>query len=203
MAYWAIVVPVERYAAERLFLHETLELTGLDGPLPAAGDEVALVSGAAEPVVFALGRVLARTSDDNPDDPGSEETVNALDIGYTHRLFDAPLPADGLAGGPGVHRLDADRFVTLVDKAGADRRVDGAKREWLVGLYLPIEAATQAEAVRAFWTYTLQLGPRARLPAGQRPDRRVRADQASAAHRWHRHAERGAGRGVRRAGRQR
>jgi hypothetical protein len=164
MACWAVVVPVERYAAERLFCHESLELTGLDGPLPVTGDEVALIAGGAEPVVFALGRVLARTDDDSPDDPGSDEIVHALDIGYTHRLFDTPVPADGLGGGPGGYPIDADRFAALVDKAGAERRVDGPKREWLVGLSLPIEAATPAEAVRAFWTYTLQLGPR-ELPA--------------------------------------
>jgi hypothetical protein len=165
MAQWAVVVPVERYAAERLFLHETLELTGLSGPLPAVGDQVALVAGDAEPVVFALGTVRARTSDDNPDDPGPDATVAGLDIAYTHRLFDAPLPADGItAGAPGAQPIEAGRFAALADKAGDDRRVDAAKREWLVAVYLPIEAASPAEAVRAFWTYTLQLGPR-ELPA--------------------------------------
>ncbi len=165
MAYWAVVVPAERYAAERLFLHETLELTGLDGLLPATDDKVVLVAAAPEPVVFALGRVLARPTDESPDDPGSDETVAMLDIAYTHRLFDAPLPAGGLVGGTaGVFPIEADRFAALVDKAGAEHRVDSAKREWLVGLYLPIEAASQADAVRAFWTYALQLGPR-ELPA--------------------------------------
>jgi hypothetical protein len=165
MAHWAVVVPAERYAAERLFLHDTLELTGVDGPLPAVGDEVALVAGAAEPVVFALGRVLARPADESPDDPGSDGTLAALDIAYTHRLFDAPLPAADLGFGAGVVvPIDAGQFFALLDKAGPEHRVDGAKREWLVGLYLPIEAASQAEAVRAFWTYTLQLGPR-ELPA--------------------------------------
>jgi hypothetical protein len=166
MAYWAVVVPGERYAAERLFLHETLELTGLDGPLPAAGDDVALVTGTTEPVVFGLGRVLARTADDSPDDPGLGETVDTLDIAYTYRLLDAPLPADGLtaAGAPGPYRLEPDQFAALVDKAGAHHRVDAPRREWLVGLHLPIEAATPADAVRAFWTYALQLGPR-ELPA--------------------------------------
>jgi hypothetical protein len=158
MAHWAVAVPAERYAAERLFLHETLELTGVDGPLPAPGDEVALVAGA---VVFALGRVLARPSDESPDDPGSDETLATLDIAYTHRLFDSPLPASDLGVVAGVAPIDADRFAALVDKAGPER---GATREWLVGLYLPIEAPSQAEAVRAFWTYTLQLGPR-ELPA--------------------------------------
>jgi hypothetical protein len=159
--HWAVVVPAERYAAERLFLHETLELTGVDGPLPAPGDEVALVAGAAEPVVFALGRVLSRPADESPDDPGSDETLATLDIAYTHRLFDSPLPASDLGAAAGVAPIDPGQFAALVDKAGAEH---GAKREWLVGLYLPIEAASQAEAVRAFWTYTLQLGPR-ELPA--------------------------------------
>lgn len=163
-AHWAVVVPAERYAAERLFLHETLELTGVDGPLPAAGDGVALVAGTAEPVVFALGRVLAWPADESPDDPGSDETLAALAIEYTHRLFDSPLPASDLGVAAGVAPIDAGQFAALVDKAGPEQRVDVAKREWLVGLYLPIEAASPAEAVRAFWTYTLQLGPR-ELPA--------------------------------------
>jgi hypothetical protein len=162
MAHWAVVVPAERYAAERLFAHDSLELTGLDGPVPAVGDGVALVAGLAEPVVFALGRVVAATSEGSPDDPAADEPVSAVDVGYTHRLFDALLPADDL-GRLGVHRIEPERFAALVDKAGAER-VDGVRREWLVGLYLPIEATSAAEAVRAFWTYTLRLCPR-ELPA--------------------------------------
>jgi hypothetical protein len=166
MAYWTVVVPAERYAAERLFRHETLALTGLDGPVPGVGDGVALVAGGAEPVVFGLGRVLALAGDDNPDDPATvDAVVDVLAIAYTHRLFDTPLAADGLVGrGPGPYPLAADRFDALVTRAGADHVGNGATREWLVGLHLPIEAATPAEAVRAFWTYTLQLGPR-ELPA--------------------------------------
>lgn len=161
MAHWAVVVPAERYAAERLFLHDMLELTGLDGPVPAVGDEVALVAGGSEPVVFGLGRVAARTDGaGGSDDAGPDETED-LDIAYTHRLFDAPLPADGLGGSaPGAYPLDAAAYAALRDKAGDA----GARSEWLVGVYLPIEAASRAEAVRAFWTYVLQLGPR-ELPA--------------------------------------
>jgi hypothetical protein len=163
MAHWAVVVPVERYEAERLFLHETLELTGLDGPLPAAGDEVALVGGAA-PVVFGLGGGVgggAGAGADDPDDPDAGQPATALDIAYTHRLFDAPLPADGLSARAGAHRIEADRFAALADKARGEHR---ARREWLVGVYLPIEATSPAEAVRAFWTHVQQLGPR-ELPA--------------------------------------
>jgi len=174
MAHWAVVVPLERYAAERLFSHDSLELTGLDGPLPVPGDDVALVAAGPEPVVFALGRVRAVEGEDtDPDDPASDETAGALDITYTRRLFDGPLAADAVAGGvaggvaahqgPGVYPLDAGVFAALADKARAEHP-DAVKKEWLVGLYLPIEAVSQAEAVRAFWTYTLQLGPR-ELPA--------------------------------------
>src|SRR5690242_18089649 len=134
MAQWAVVVPAQRYAAERLFLHETLELTGLDGPVPAVGDEVALLAGVTDPVVFGLGRVVARASDGSPDDPTPAGTVDELDIAYTHRLFDGPLAADGLAGPtPGVYPLDPAAFGALRDKAG-DRPVDAARKEWLVGV---------------------------------------------------------------------
>jgi hypothetical protein len=166
MAHWAVVVPLERYAAERLFAHDSLELTGLDGPLPVPGDEVALVAAGPEPVVFALGRVRAVEGEDtDPDDPASDGTAGALDIAYTRRLFDGPLAAGGVAEdrGPGAYPLDAGVFAALADKARAEHP-DAVKKEWLVGLYLPIEAVSQAEAVRAFWTYTLQLGPR-ELPA--------------------------------------
>ncbi len=39
-----------------------------------------------------------------------------------------------------------------------------ARREWLVALYLPIEAGSAGEAVGAFWEYVRDLGP-AELPA--------------------------------------
>lgn len=39
----------------------------------------------------------------------------------------------------------------------------GRRRDWLVGVYLPIEAGSPAEAVRAFWGYVRELGP-AELP---------------------------------------
>jgi hypothetical protein len=166
MAHWAVMVPDERYAAERLFLHDSLELTGSDGPLPATGDEVALVAGTAEPVVFALGRVLATGAEaTDPDDPGAGQPAPTLAIAYTHRLFDTPLPADDLAPGPGAHPIEADRFAVLADKAVTG---PAGRREWQVGVSLPIEAASPAEAVRQFWTYVQQLGPR-ELPAYVHP----------------------------------
>ncbi|GFJ91118.1 hypothetical protein Prum_047600 [Phytohabitans rumicis] len=35
MAHWAVVISDERHEAERLFHHDTLELTGLEGDRPA------------------------------------------------------------------------------------------------------------------------------------------------------------------------
>jgi hypothetical protein len=146
MAHWAVVVSAERYAAERLFQYETLELPAA-GPGP--GEEVALVAPGDPPVVFGLGRVCA----------------DGRRVAYTHRSFDAPVPADDLADrGPGAHPLDTTGYLALAGRIGADRRVDAAKREWLVSVDLPIEATSPAEAVRAFWTYVTALGPR-ELPA--------------------------------------
>src|SRR4051794_22283300 len=144
-----------------MFLHESLEMTGLDDPAPAVGDDVALVAGGAEPVVFALGEVRRCDRDDEiADDPGAGGGPAVVEIAYRRRLFDAPLPSDDF-GPPGAYPLDATAYAALADKADPAEQV---KREWLVGLSLPIEAASPAEAVRAFWSYTLQLGPR-ELPA--------------------------------------
>lgn len=42
---------------------------------------------------------------------------------------------------------------------GQQQRPPYGRRDWLVGVYLPIEAASPAEAVRAFWGYVRELGP--------------------------------------------
>src|SRR6266545_316960 len=97
MRQWLVVVPPDRYGAERLYHHDTLELSGGDQAELALGDRVVLAAG--DPlVVFGLGRVTA------------------------------------------------------------------PRRSWLVGVELPIEAGSPAEAVRQFWSYVTQLGPR-ELPA--------------------------------------
>jgi hypothetical protein len=135
MGYWAVVIPAERYAQERLVGNASLAVV----PGPTPGDQVALIAGIEPPVVFGLG-VLGRDGR----------------VHYARRLFDAPLPADGLAPGP----LPADVFAALVEKAGPPAPV----RTWIVGVDLPIEADTAAEAVRRYWSYLRDLGP-AELPA--------------------------------------
>jgi hypothetical protein len=134
MRHWAVVVPAERYAQERMVRNAELRVPGVD-----PGDRVALIAATAPPVVFGLA-----------------VGVRAGWLRYTRRLFDAPLPADGLAAGP----LAEDAYATLAAKAGPAEPV----RAWLVGVDLPIEAESPAEAVRQFWSYLHELGPQ-ELPA--------------------------------------
>jgi hypothetical protein len=168
MSTWAVVLPADRYEAERLFANETVALPGPGpagggpgpagggpgpaggGPGPAPGDGVLLLAGGA---LFGLGRVRSAPGDGGPV------------VAYTHRLIDEPVPADGLdLGGPGVYPVDAATFEAYAGKVGAELRVDATKRTWLVSVDLPIEAYSAPEAVRAFWSYVYQLGPR-ELPA--------------------------------------
>jgi hypothetical protein len=177
MSTWAVVIPDDRYESERLFQHDVLELTGLEltglesgglesGGLemaapgrvsrPAPGDEVLVVAGAEPPVVVALGRVTPSTGvGADPDDPQADPG-RPLVVRYTRRAFDAPAPVD---------RLDLTGPVTPVDPATfrelAGRVNPTADRQtYLVSLDLPIEASSRAEAVRLFWSYVMELGPR-------------------------------------------
>jgi hypothetical protein len=144
MPYWAVVLDREAYATQRFFARPTLPLPAGGAPVP--DDEVLLIGG-DPPVLFGLGRV--RTGD------GGTPV-----IAYTHRMLDDPLPTDGLEiVGPGVSPLDGQAFHHYADRVGAHLRVDGPKWDWLVSLDLPIEAASPAEAVRAFWSYVVELGP--------------------------------------------
>jgi hypothetical protein len=143
MTQWAVVIPAERYEAERLFHHDALAVDVPDGsPAPEAGDEAVVIVDGAQPLVVALGR--ARRND------------GALAIAYTRRVFDAPEPAPGLALDAPVAALDPAVFRDLAERIGPP----GDRRTWLVSLDLPIEAESPAEAVRQFWSYVQQLGPR-------------------------------------------
>ena len=153
MAQWAVIIPADRWATERLFHHDTLTVAGLAGVQPAAGDEVLLVAGEQAPQVVALGVV-----DGVPAQRGAHG-VPELSVTYTRRSFDEPVPADELKLVEPVVEVEEELFRRLVARvdAGPDRQT------WLVSLDLPIEAATPAEAVRQFWSYALELGP-AELP---------------------------------------
>ncbi|MEV6811391.1 hypothetical protein [Micromonospora sp. NPDC051296] len=159
---WAVLLPAGRYDAERLVHHDTLELTGLDDvALPRPGDQVAVLAD-EPPRLVAVGRVAAPTTrrPEDPDDPQSDRGPDALVVAYTRRAFDEPVPADALALGGPVTALDPGAFRELVDRLGPPPQ----RRSWLVSLDLPIEADSPAEAVRLFWAYVQELGPR-ELPA--------------------------------------
>jgi hypothetical protein len=167
MRHWAVVIGDERYEAERLFYHDTLELTGLDpGPRPAPGDDVLVLAGSRSPVVVALGRVesprtgYAPEETRDPDDPLRGSDDGPLVVAYARRCFDAPAPADGLTLGGPITEVDADTYRRLAAALGPP----AGRRTWLVSVDLPIEAETSAEAVRQFWSHVMELGPR-ELPA--------------------------------------
>ena len=147
MAHWAVIIPADRWATERLFHHDTLTLPGSPGAEPAAGDDVVLVADGDEPQAVALGTVK------DVHDSG------ALLVAYRRRAFDQPAPTDELKLAEGITALEPEVFQRVAARLGGD--LD--RQTWLVSLDLPIEAATPAEAVRQFWSYVLELGP-AELP---------------------------------------
>lgn len=134
MGHRTVIVPADRYAQERLVGNVELRLPGV--PL---GERVALVAATDPPVLFGFGRAV-------------RDGV----VRYTRRLFDAPLPADGLTVGP----ISAESYEAVVARAGEA----GKTRTWLVGVDLPVEADSPAEAVRRYWSYLRDLGP-TELPA--------------------------------------
>jgi hypothetical protein len=154
MAQWAVIIPADRWATERLFHHDTLAVAGAAGVQPVAGDEVLLVAGEETPVVVGLGIVAGQERARR-----GAHGVPELEVAYTRRSFDDPVPAEGLTLGETVVPVEESVFRALAARLGSDRD----KQTWLVSLDLPIEAASAPEAVRQFWSYVLELGP-AELP---------------------------------------
>jgi hypothetical protein len=149
MAHWAVIIPADRYATERLFHHDDLEIPdpgSAGAPGPDDGDEVLVVTAGEKPALVALGRF-------RPAPAGT------LGLAYTRRCFDDPVVADELRLDAVVSRVEPEVFRLIAARLGAGT----ARRTWLVSLDLPIEAETPAEAVRQFWSYVRELGP-AELP---------------------------------------
>ena len=149
MAQWAVVVPADQWATERLFHHDTVTVAGGAGTV-ALDDEVLLI---ADGDVVALARVAKPDGDD-------------LVLTYLRRAFDKPVPAHDLRSDVGVWPVEPAVFARLAAAlGGAGGRGGPAERKtWLVSVALPIEAATPADAVRQFWSHVLELGP-VELPA--------------------------------------
>ncbi|HEY2794840.1 MAG TPA: hypothetical protein VGJ28_20945 [Micromonosporaceae bacterium] len=161
MSAWFVRVSADRFAAERLYHRDVLELVR-DSEFAAirSGDRVALVAETDPPVVFALAmaEVEARDDADDPSsDPSGEPDVTLL-LAYRERFFDDPRPAPADADGP-LRPVAPEVLAEIATSVPAPPR-----RTWMVSLDLPVEASSAAEAVREFWTYVRELGP-AELPA--------------------------------------
>ncbi|MGA3486977.1 hypothetical protein ACK8GG_03080 [Micromonosporaceae bacterium DT55] len=170
MSAWAVFLAEQQHETERLIHHDTLEVSAPADGAPAAGEQVLVLAGEPAQVV-ALGRVRDTGRPGRP-----------LEVRYTRQFFDEPLPADGLpaldpvAAGPAAALLApvADEVVAaVVSRLGPDPD----RQNWLVSVHLPIEAASRAEAVRIFWSYVQELGPR-ELPAFVSPSHDELAMQA-------------------------
>ncbi|HEX5203414.1 hypothetical protein ACFQS1_08590 [Paractinoplanes rhizophilus] len=170
MAQWAVIIPADQWATERLYHNETVTVPGGAGAV-APDDEVLLV---ADDHVVALTRA-AKTSD------GAD-----LVLTYVRRSFDDPVPAPslvagggavpdpaaapgvaaggrsvrapGLVAGGGPVQVEPQEFRRLAAALGGEP--GPGTPTWLVSLALPIEATTPADAVRQFWTHVAELGPK-------------------------------------------
>jgi hypothetical protein len=154
--HWSVIISADRFQAERLYHHDIVKVPAPEGARP--GDRVALVAATESPVVFALGEVRFTESDGGADDSGPDDASGSAVIAYTRRFFDEPVVAGAEVARGG--RLDVAVFDELI-RALPPRR---SARTWLVSVDLPIEAETQADAVRQFWSFVRELGP-AELPA--------------------------------------
>jgi hypothetical protein len=148
MAVWAVIIPAEQWATERLFHNESVRLAGARGPV-APDEEVLLVAGDR---VVALARAAKTDGDD-------------LLLTYLRRGFDEPVPAGDLtaAAGGTPTEVDPEVFGRLAGALSGGRSA-ARPSSYLVSVALPVEAATPADAVRQFWSHVRELGP-AELPA--------------------------------------
>ena len=143
MAHWAVIIPAELWATERLFHHDTVTVPSAAVAV-APDEEVLLV---ADGTVVALARAAKTDGND-------------LVLAYLRRAFDTPVPAGGVALDAAVSPVEPALFRRLAAALGTEPH---GRRTWLVSVALPIEAGTSADAVREFWSHVLGLGP-AELP---------------------------------------
>ena len=120
MAQWAVTIPADQWATERLYHNETVTLTGSGGAV-APDEEVLLV---ADDQVVALTRAVKADGDD-------------LVLAYLRRAFDAPVPAAGLAPSNGTPvKVEEQAFRRLVAALGGETApsVGPGTPTWLVSV---------------------------------------------------------------------
>ena len=169
---WAIMVAADRFEAERLYQRDGIVLAGIAAAEVVLGDRVMLLAAGQTPVVFALGTVSAthhETLPDGDDLDGAAPVDGEIAISYVARFFDDPRPVPGavpLVSAGDIVRIEESQWTAYADQApgvatsGAAAGPKATRETWLVSLDLPIEASSAAEAVRQFWTYVAELGPR-------------------------------------------
>lgn len=169
---WAIMVAADRFEAERLYQRDGIVLAGLAAGGVVLGDHVMLVAAGQPPVVFALGSVSAthrETLSDGDDLDGVAPVDGDIAISYMVRFFDDPRPVSAtvaLVSVGDVVPIDESQWSAYAGQTPAAvasataAESAPARQTWLVSLDLPIEASSAAEAVRQFWTYVAELGPR-------------------------------------------
>jgi hypothetical protein len=144
MAVWAVTIPADQWATERLFHNESVTLKSAAG---AAGpdEEVLLV---ADDQIVALARTVKTDADD-------------LVLAYLRRSFDDPVPVGGFAPAADgtATEVDPETFRRLVAALSGGPARPGPRPSYLVSVALPIEAANPAAAVREFWSHVRELGP--------------------------------------------
>jgi hypothetical protein len=147
MAGWAVIIPADQWATERLYHYDSVTVP-VDASALGADDEVLVV---ADGGVVALARAAKADGD-------------RLVLTYLRRAFDAPVPAEALTlgAGTGVVPVEQSVFRAVAARVGDEPPLAG-RTEWLVSVALPIEAGTPAEAVRQFWSHVREMGP-AELP---------------------------------------
>jgi hypothetical protein len=171
MAGWAVIIPAEQWATERLYHHDSVTVP-VSASAVGADDEVLLV---ADGGVVALARAAKADRDKTADRDKATADADAasaagdqLVLTYLRRAFDAPVPADALQIGEaapttaGVVPVEPDIFRQIAARLNGEPPLT-QRSEWLVSVALPIEAGTPAEAVRQFWSHVQEMGP-AELP---------------------------------------
>jgi hypothetical protein len=171
MAQWAVIIPADRWATERLFHSETLTVSGSGAAagsssagLSSAGVSAGLSSGAAGVVSSPAsgpqaGDEAVLVAGDEPHAVALGRFTSATEVAYTRRAFDEPAPLGDLTLAAPLTPLEPGVFREVAARLGGDRD----RRTWLVSVDMPIEATSPGEAVRQFWSYVRELGP-AELP---------------------------------------
>ena len=173
MSAWAVFLAEQQHETERLIHHDTLELSAPADGTPASRATQVLVLAGEPAQVVALGRVRDSRAAD-----GDGRWWSATPAGSSTSRC-RPTACPPWTRWPPVRLPRCSRRWPTSRRGGREpaRTATRTGRTGWSACDLPIEAATPAEAVRLFWSYVQELGPR-ELPAFVSPSRDELAMQA-------------------------